>query len=77
MNNLREPAVVEPLSERELEILDLLAEGLSNREIAKTLSISERTVKAHISSILAKLGLRDRVQLALAVSGALPGQSVN
>jgi two-component system, NarL family, nitrate/nitrite response regulator NarL len=53
------------LSERERETAQLVAEGLSNKEIARKLEITERTVKAHVSSVFAKLGLRDRLQLAL------------
>ncbi len=57
--------LVEPLSERELEILRHLAAGDSNREIAVRLFITEGTVKNHVTNILGKLGVRDRTQAAL------------
>ena len=57
--------LVEPLSERELEILRLVADGASNKEIAATLVIAEGTVKNHVTNILGKLGVRDRTQAAL------------
>lgn len=53
------------LTQREAEVLSLLAKGMSNREIADALSISIQTVKSHVSSILEKLGARDRIQAAL------------
>lgn len=52
-----------PLSTRELELLQLVAKGLSNKEISKTLFISENTVKSHLKNILSKLHLENRVQL--------------
>jgi DNA-binding NarL/FixJ family response regulator len=57
--------LIEPLSERELEILSLIARGASNKEIADQLYIAEGTVKNHITHILGKLGVRDRTQAAL------------
>lgn len=53
------------LSSREIDVVRLIAQGASNREIAQSLVISEGTVKAHISNILSRLGLRDRTQAAL------------
>ena len=57
--------LMEPLSEREIEILRLIAQGASNREIAGTLFLAEGTVKNHVTSILGKLAARDRTQAAL------------
>jgi ATP/maltotriose-dependent transcriptional regulator MalT len=57
--------LVEPLSERELEILSLIARGASNKEIAGQLFIAEGTVKNHVTHILSKLGVRDRTQAAI------------
>jgi DNA-binding NarL/FixJ family response regulator len=57
--------LIEPLSEREREVLRLIANGSSNREIAGKLCLAEGTVKNHITNILAKLAVRDRTQAAL------------
>jgi DNA-binding NarL/FixJ family response regulator len=59
-----QPLVV-PLSEREADVLRLLADGRSNREIAGTLHLAEGTVKNHVTNVLGKLGARDRTQAAL------------
>jgi DNA-binding NarL/FixJ family response regulator len=56
------PALPEPLTERELEVLRLLAKGRQNKEIANELWISERTVKFHVSAILAKLAVGNRTE---------------
>ena len=58
-------ALVEPLSDREREILRLISSGSSNREIAERLFITEGTVKNHVTNILGKLNVRDRTQAAL------------
>lgn len=58
-------SLIEPLSERELEVLRLIARGASNREIAESLFLAEGTVKNHVTSILGKLEARDRTQAAL------------
>jgi DNA-binding NarL/FixJ family response regulator len=55
----------EQLTEREMEVLQLVAQGKSNKEIAATLSIADQTVKTHVSHILEKLGLPSRTQAAL------------
>ncbi len=59
------PPALDALSDRELEVLKLVARALSNDEIAEQLTLSRATVKTHLSAILTKLGLRDRVQAAV------------
>ena len=58
-------ALADPLSERELGVLQLLAEGCSNKEIGSRLNITEGTVKNHMTNVLGKLGVLDRTQAAL------------
>ncbi|GGS89322.1 DNA-binding response regulator [Streptomyces tanashiensis] len=73
MHSLRDPEAAKPpederlavLSERERSVLDLIGEGLTNRQIAKRLYLSEKTVKNHISRLLGKLGVERRVQAAV------------
>lgn len=68
MQALRAPKpaeVAEPLTEREREVLTLVAQGRANKEIARGLGISERTARTHVSNILGKLGLASRTQAAL------------
>ncbi|MGC1172047.1 response regulator transcription factor [Polaromonas sp.] len=65
----------ERLTDREKEVAITLATGASNKEIARLLGITERTVKAHIGAILEKLQVRDRLQLSLVVNGQTLGQS--
>lgn len=65
VREVRSPAVPETLTERELDVLRLLARGLANKEIGRALGISEDTVKTHVSRVLAKLGARSRTQAVL------------
>ena len=64
-SQLHNEPLIEPLSDREREILSLISAGASNREIANTLFLAEGTVKNHVTNILGNLGVRDRTQAAL------------
>ena len=57
--------IAEPLTDREMDVLRLLAQGKSNKDISQALNIAERTVKTHVSHILAKLDVPSRTQAAL------------
>jgi two-component system, NarL family, response regulator LiaR len=59
------PERPEPLTERETEVLRLVAQGQSNKQIARSLTVSEQTIKTHVSKILAKLGVQSRTQATL------------
>ena len=65
MREVRAPESPEALTDRETEVLRLIAQGQANKEIARTLNIGEKTVKTHVSNILAKLGVPSRTQAAL------------
>jgi NarL family two-component system response regulator LiaR len=65
LREVRPPEDPEPLTEREMEVLQQLALGKSNKEIASALVITEKTVRTHVSNILAKLGVASRTQAAL------------
>jgi two-component system, NarL family, response regulator LiaR len=65
VHEIRTPASPDVLTERETDVLKLLACGASNKEIARDLSLGEKTVKSHVSNILSKLGVQSRTQAAL------------
>ncbi len=65
MREVRVPESPEALTQREIEVLRLMAQGLANKEIARELGIGEKTVKTHVSNILSKLGVLSRTQAAL------------
>jgi NarL family two-component system response regulator LiaR len=65
LREVRMPESPETLTDRETEVLKLLAEGQANKEIARSLTIGEKTVKTHVSNILGKLGVQSRTQAAL------------
>lgn len=73
----QERVLVEPLTTREIQVLELVVQGLSNAEIAEALVISESTVKNHLRNILEKLHLRNRIQAAVYAvrEGLVPGPS--
>lgn len=79
MREIRNPERPATLTERETAVLQLLAQGASNKEIARDLSLGEKTVKTHVSNILGKLGVQSRTQAALlsVQLGLAPPPSLN
>jgi NarL family two-component system response regulator LiaR len=80
MREMRQPDIApEPLTERETEVLLLLASGRANKEIARDLQIGEKTVKTHVSNILGKLGVQSRTQAALHAvrAGLVPAETLS
>lgn len=75
MNKNKNVDICEEMTEREREIATLLAEGLTNRQIADKLYVSEGTVKNYVSSIYDKTGIHDRVKLVVALSGNLQNET--
>jgi DNA-binding NarL/FixJ family response regulator len=68
---LRSDAVLAPLTDREFDVVSLLTAGMSNQEIASRLSLSEKTIKLHLSNIYQKLGVTSRTEAALVAVGWL------
>ena len=75
LDDRRRPDPEARLSERELEVLRLVATGLANKLIARRLGITERTVKAHLTNVYARIGVTDRTQAALWASEHLPPET--
>jgi DNA-binding NarL/FixJ family response regulator len=78
IREVRAPQSPEVLTERETEVLRLLAEGKANKEMARELKLSEHTIKSHVHSVLAKLGVLSRTQAAMhaAKIGLVPFEQV-
>jgi DNA-binding NarL/FixJ family response regulator len=70
----RQERAATPLSDREREVLGLVGEGLANKQIARRLDISERTVKAHLTNVFQRIGVRDRTSAALWAKRNLPAE---
>jgi DNA-binding NarL/FixJ family response regulator len=73
----RTPDAAIKLSDREIEVLRLVADGLPNKLVARRLGIAERTVKAHLTNIFGRLGVTDRTQAALWARDHLPAADVS
>jgi DNA-binding NarL/FixJ family response regulator len=72
VKSMEDHPALNALSERERDVAIRIARGESNKEIARDLNLAERTIKAHLSSIFEKLGVRDRLQLALVLATPKP-----
>jgi len=75
----RKSKLLEDLSQRELDVLKLIAKGMSNDEIARTLFISPHTVKNHVSNLYRKMGMDDRTRVAITALrlGLVPLEKIN
>jgi DNA-binding NarL/FixJ family response regulator len=72
-----DPAVIKSLTERELEVFNLIAQGLPNKEVAERLSLQLGTIKSHASNIMSKLQVNNRAQVALVAAGQLSPEQTN
>jgi DNA-binding NarL/FixJ family response regulator len=76
-NSKKDEIFLDPLTHKEEEVLELLRKGLSNREIAKLLGISEKTVKSHLTDIFSKLNVKSRLEAVIVTNELLRKSDIN